>query len=422
MRDLITPSVVELVQQWTTAWWSGGDAPLDLGRTYSAAEHAEREACLDRFLAQVIAQVKRPLANAAERATAQQQMLAAVARLGQEALNWTPEHVEVLLKRGLPQALVIFAQMARQFDADMPGSNIFQAGRNVATMNCLQLMLGLPCAVTPSVFAYSMLYPYTDNYLDDPAVPVATKRRFNIEFGRRLTGEMITPTNAQEKQIYDLVGLIEADIDRQAHPQVYASLLAIHEAQIKSVQLVANTAPYDIDVLGISLEKGGTSVLADGYLVAKTLLPDQAQFLFAFGAFLQFVDDLQDAEQDHRDGLMTIFSQPARTWKLDALADRAMRFGVEATRYLDAFPGNDISPLKELVQGSVRQLVIGAAVRNPHLFTREYLGHLEAHFPFRFSYLKKAQKRLERRGLSLGRLIDAMATPQNLAMAAQSPL
>ena len=35
-------------------------------------------------------------------------------------------------------------------------------------------LLGLPVEVTPAVFAYSMLYPYTDNYLDDPAIPRTT--------------------------------------------------------------------------------------------------------------------------------------------------------------------------------------------------------------------------------------------------------
>jgi hypothetical protein len=37
-------------------------------------------------------------------------------------------------------------------------------------MNSLQIFWGLPLEMTPSVYAYSMLYPYTDNFLDNPEV------------------------------------------------------------------------------------------------------------------------------------------------------------------------------------------------------------------------------------------------------------
>ena len=105
-----------------------------------------------------------------------------------------------------------------------------------------------------------------------------TKLAFNHRFQRRLQGEDVRPANAYEATISQLVGMIESQWDRARYPQVYESLLAIHAAQARSLGLVApGASPYELDVLGISFEKGGTSVLADGYLVAGWLTPEQAR-------------------------------------------------------------------------------------------------------------------------------------------------
>lgn len=45
--------------------------------------------------------------------------------------------------------------------------------------NCIQVLLGIGISVTPSVFAYSMLYPYTDNFLDAGKVSERQKRETN---------------------------------------------------------------------------------------------------------------------------------------------------------------------------------------------------------------------------------------------------
>jgi hypothetical protein len=67
----------------------------------------------------------------------------------------------------------------------------------------------------------------------------------------------------------------------------------------------------EIDVLAIGLEKGGTSILADGYLVGNTLSSAPAAFLFGWGAFLQLADDLQDVRLDGQAGLFDHFFQTA---------------------------------------------------------------------------------------------------------------
>lgn len=60
--------------------------------------------------------------------------------------------------------------------------DILQASRNAWTARALQMLLGRDMGLTPAIFAYSMFYPYADNYLDDPATctPWATCPRSKL--------------------------------------------------------------------------------------------------------------------------------------------------------------------------------------------------------------------------------------------------
>lgn len=94
---------------------------------------------------------------------------------------------------------------------------------------------------------------------------------------------------------------------------------------------MASTRPW-CDVLGISLEKGGASVLADAYLVQGTVDDAVASFAVGWGALLQFVDDLQDVATDRADGVLTVFSQGAGRWPLDPLENRLLGFSRRLAR------------------------------------------------------------------------------------------
>jgi hypothetical protein len=256
-----------------------------------------------------------------------------------------------------------------------------------------------------------MLYPYTDNYLDDPNTTPETKRAFNKRFALRLSGREVSPTSSHEATVYSLVAMIESQFDRSRYPAVFESLHAIHSAQRKSVQLLRrNASPYEVDVLGISIEKGGSSVLADAYLVAGSLDEDQASCAFGWGAFVQLVDDLQDVEEDARDGLQTVFSQSAGHWTLDAITNRALHFGSQVTRRLDCFCAQTAGPIKELMRQSAAQLLIQAAGAAHHYYTDAYLREIEPHSPFRFTFLSQQRERAAARMAPLVGLIEAFAS------------
>ena len=60
-----------------------------------------------------------------------------------------------------------FLDEALAFNPSFELGDLYQALRNVWIMNSQQLFRGSPIVYSPSIFAYSMLYPYTDNALDD---------------------------------------------------------------------------------------------------------------------------------------------------------------------------------------------------------------------------------------------------------------
>jgi hypothetical protein len=303
-----------------------------------------------------------------------------------------------------------FVREARRFDPSVGDLDVFQASRNAWVMGGLQLLLGQPMRLTPAMFAYSMLYPYSDNYLDDPAISTTTKLAFQGRFARRLAGESVRPENAHERTIYDLVRMVEGQYERSRYPAVYESLLGIHHAQGKSLDLLRQEAsPYEVDVLGVSIAKGGASVLADGYLVCGELDPAQAEFAYGWGAFLQLMDDLQDVEQDRRNGRLTIFSQTARCWPLDALTERLLCFGQRVLERLDCFDAPGMEPLKELIHRSAVLLIIDAVGQAGRLYSKDYRRALEIHAPFRFSALKKQRKKLARQRALLTRAFNALA-------------
>lgn len=403
--------VRELRNHFCEVWWSCPRDLPDFGPIYTAAAQVEKEKQFDRMIDGLIFELKHfaPDAPPAAREALVTRMRSPALRFAQDALRLEPAHFDALERYGLFEALQSFARMARRFDPDISGADIYQAGRNVMTANLLQLLFGLPAAVTPSVFAYSMLYPYSDNYIDDASIPRDTKRSFNQRFQRRLLGEPVAAANRHEAVISELVGMIEAQYPRRRFPQVWESLLAIHAAQARSLRLVApGASPYELDVLGITFEKGGTSVLADGYLVAGDLSSAAAAFCFGYGCFTQLMDDLEDVETDREAGQQTIFTQTLPHWKLDSITNRMVHFGRSLTGLMSAFDSPASATLRELIERSLDPVLIDIMGRAGAHYSRETLQRIEQHMPFRFAAVKKQRRKLERRQLPLAKLIDAL--------------
>jgi hypothetical protein len=393
--------VTELLQESIALW---RESPVSLPafeRTFEPQEQARREAQLERFLDALQAELRSLPRTRSEREEARERITAAFVHLGRTALDLDDRHIELLLNGGFSAIGTDLARRARRFDPAVSTADILQATRNAWTACGLQMLLDRKPGVTPAIFAYSMLYPYTDNYLDHPSISRESKLGFNGRFGRRLAGESVEAANDREEAIWRLIGLIEEQYVRAEWPRVYDSLLAIHHAQENSLRLLRRGLDRPgIDVLTPSFDKGGASVLADGYLAAGSLSPEQARFVFGWGVLLQLADDLQDVRQDRRDGMLTMFTERATAQPLDEVTNRTLHFGQRVMQWMEGLGGPDCQALKELIQRSSRSMLIRSAGEAPELYSAEYLAELETHSPFRFASLNSQRRQLvKRRGL-----------------------
>ncbi len=387
---------------WDCAMTLPGEQPLR-----SRTEQSAAEAEMDRFLQSAQAVLSNPPHSQAEQMAVRERLFPVARHAAQVIFGLQAAHLDALGMDDFAEIAIQFSRQARQFDPAISFADIYQAARNVITTNMLQRLWGMPVRLNPAIFAYSMLYPYTDNYLDDPALSRAEKRAFSQRFSLRLEGEAVQPANAHEGRIFDLVGIIEGEYPRPAFPQVFDSLLAIHRAQTRSLALLQpGAAPYTLDVLGISLEKGGTSTLADGYLINGHITPLQAQFAFGLGAFLQLGDDLEDVLDDRQAGIQTLFAQVAGHWPLDTLTSRTMHFGLHVFDLLDDL--GTPPELCEFVRRCTFQPFVSAIHRGRRLYSREYLRQVEQRSAFRYGHLDRQNRWLHRWQKSLGAALEGV--------------
>ncbi len=322
MNSGITPVFEEFVRTQTDKmrdlWFSSSDQPTPLLDEIPLNKKLENEARVTSLLEWISKRLDSTVRGGNSSKGFAGEAADLIKNAGNEILQLSEEEMNSLDELGINQSAAAFVKNAREFDPFMPFEEIFQASRNVWTSNYLQALLGLPVNLTPSIFAYSMLYPVSDNFLDDSSRSRGEKVAFNLRFRAWLEGRDVDPRDRSERDTLDLVRMIESQYPRDQFPQVYDSLLAIHSAQDKSMRLPK--APVNstlVDIVSISFEKGGTSVLADGVLAAGELTLDEMAIVFNYGAFAQLMDDQEDLAADLKDGSVTLFTEAARSGRVD---------------------------------------------------------------------------------------------------------
>ena len=369
--------------------------------SYTSREQSRREAGAEKFLRAAEKSIASGLRDA------ESAVLQAFAVFARAALDLDDAHLKLLVQ-GFPHLARGLAEQARRFDPAISATDIFQASRNVWTAAGLQVLLGQPLQLTPAVFAYSMLYPYTDNLLDDPHTSADAKRAFNGRLRARLQGESPAPADPREHKVWALVDKIERQYDRTRHPEVFRSLLEIQNAQEDSVGLRREAGLPPDKVLHGVFAKGGASVLADGYLAAGLLTQKQEDFAFGWGVLLQLADDLQDVAEDRAAGTSTLFSETSSE-PLDLVTNRVFEFGELVFAGLDTFQSPTVEPLKQLIRQSAAILLITAAGAAHELHSRAYIQELERHSPFRFGFVREHRQYFYGSGGLVGRCVAALA-------------
>jgi hypothetical protein len=401
MPQIYSWSWVEAQVTQTIEVWDSGSAHSALnGAQYTWKQQQEREKAYDQGLRAVEREAKSAPRTKADRLKTQDRIVAAFARFSATALDLEAETVNLLTDDFLPVGTKL-ARWARQFDPDLGMADIIQACRNAWTACGLQPLLGDRIGMTPSVLGYSLLYPYSDNYLDREDVSAEAKLRFSERFRSRLRGDGLPAQDYREAALWTLVRLIEDQYPPARYPQVFDCLLAIHRAQEESLAQQRRCSHHDdVGLLRMSCAKGGTSVLADACLAHGSLSEEESRFSFEWGVLLQLGDDLQDVREDLRRGSVTLFSRAALLGRpLDALVVQLLNFSEKVGARMDHLP-NGTPRFKKLLRMSWRSLIVGAVANSHEFFSPAFIEQAERWSPFRFAFLRARNERLtSRQGL-----------------------
>jgi hypothetical protein len=392
--SLFERRVNNLTFRYADVWQSMPDTSPRMSRTYSRNEQEEHQLRIEELISEI--QTSAKSRQMLQRSSSEREELGTRLRvLLLHALGFNEEDYSTSFLDDCAEVARVFTEQARAFDSSLSEADIHQALRNVWIVNALQHAFGKPITLTPSGFAYSLLYPYTDNLLDDPAVSMIDKRKAIDRITLRLAGDRLHPMTSYEEKIFALIQYVEDEYPRSTHEDVYKSLMAIHRAQEQSIDQQRSGWISDQEVLTISTRKGGTSVLADGYLAAGTLDDNDEDFCFGFGFLLQLVDDLQDAAEDHSNAHRTIFSMAIQRGDFQQTTNQLLQFNKHFVHHCERLTSESAKELRSLIEDSVHAMVFESIGMNQDLFERTYVESMEIHSPVPFSFFPCIQEQMK---------------------------
>ncbi len=355
---------------------------------YSGVEKLERENNFEQFRLKLDSLKSQSAVNKLRNRNPETTFFPVFQSFLKDIFDFEPAHLNIILSDEFRGVSKDFFYNAREFGPELSPENIYQGLRNVWIMNGLQLMMNLPVEITPSVFAYSMIYPYSDNFLDNPNISPDEKQEFSIRFNNRLHGEKVNPLNHTESQLFKLVGMFEMQYSRAEFPDVYESLYAIQKGQTDSLKLLRMNGLSESDIRKICFEKGGTSVLADGYLVAGKLTQQQEQAIVGYGIYLQLLDDIQDIEEDSNANTKTMCSHLKHN-DLGEFVNQTVHFGRTALNEMKCFEAINRDVFLNLMNRSIETMIIESVGLNGSGFSKQYLFEIEKHSPLHFDFIRK---------------------------------
>ncbi|MFA1715612.1 flagellar protein FliS [Clostridioides difficile] len=287
-----------------------------------------------------------------------------------------------------------FIRDARKFDDDLPIGDIMQAMRNVWISNALQLLFGKEVYYSKANFAYSMLYPYTDNYLDNTNIDKNDKILFNNWLEKRLLGEHIKSKDYHESKVSQMIDYIESVYPREKFTEVYESLLLIFKSQVNSLkQHGKENHLCKEDLLSISIEKGGSSVLVDGYLISGLMTKEEIEFCIGYGFLLQISDDLQDIKEDLKYNHKTIITEMSKEGTLDKVVNKLINFTIEL---IDSFKiNNKNKSVITMIKNDCLMLILFSVVYNAEFFSVGYIKEVEKFIPYTIDYSLEIEEKIK---------------------------
>lgn len=264
-----------------------------------------------------------------------------------------------------------FVRHTREFDGELSLEDMGQALRNYFAYFMLCLAGGEDTWFHKAVWAYSLLYPYTDNFVDGESSG-QEKAAFNERLSKRLRGEAAVALTPLEKKVFALLDEIESVYKREDFCQVYDFLMIIYDAQIKSLEQHGRKELSDRELIFRSVYKGGASVYVDQCLIKGHVEKEDILFLTGLGFFLQLADDLQDVEEDLKAGHRTCMTKGAVSEMLDEEAGKLLGFLL--CLFENFWTGEDLG--REFLLENCAQMVFMTVLQKQQYFTEGFVDQI----------------------------------------------
>jgi hypothetical protein len=286
------------------------------------------------------------------------------------------------------EELIQFLKQVRLFSPELRFDEIGQAIRNYIVYAMFKVIHRVPTGYHSAGFGYSMLYPFTDNYIDSCKPSSEEKLIYNQLIRDKLMGREVHPGCEHHKKTCDLLQAIASEYPREKDARIYTLLLMMLEAQEESLrQQNQNITLSEEERLNISLFKGGVSVLVDRFLINKELTPADLHFYLGFGFFLQLADDLQDIREDSEKGYQTLFTVDLSPEREERLVNKLLNF---LHHIMNSYSAEN-DTFKNLVQASSNHLVYTSLCGSKEFFLTEFQNRIERYLPVTLSYLEAAR-------------------------------
>jgi len=394
----------QCIPQMKMEWRSAADSFPDFLQAVSRESQKQNEQYLQSVLEDFQLQLKSLPVYPIRRKKWRQETLRMIeAVLSKETILNVHQYMDHQAIGTFQEELKEFFRHARKFAPELTFEGIGQAARNYVVYAMFNEISRIKAGFSMAGFGYSMLYPFTDNFIDSQTCSDPEKKEYNQIIQDQIEGRKVHPKSPHQLKTCRLLQAIESEYPRNEDSAVYPLLLMMLEAQEDSLRQQSREVLLEEEErLDISLYKGGVSVLIDRFFVKKSLTEADLHFYFGFGFFLQLADDLQDIKVDSIKPNQTIFTVPDK-------ADLAMdqQRGQEEKRVNQMFHfvhgifneyQADDENFKEFILLNCYQLIYTSVFQSREFFSKAYLDRLEKYFPVTGSFLENVQlNRIEKK-------------------------
>lgn len=278
----------------------------------------------------------------------------------------------------------------RSFDQDLGMEDIWQAIRNYFIYIIILQMENKQPNSRDSILAYSLLYPYTDNFIDDSSHNKKEKQAFNLLIKNTLKGKEISPETPLEEKTVRLLRMALSSFPKDRGKTISSLLLLMLDAQeisLKQQKQKLFSPLTEQELLEISSYKGGMSVLIDYYLSMEELKEDKMKFYLEFGYILQLADDLQDLKEDKKKHSHTIMTRASKQHNLDKKVNKLLHF---IHRSISSYEPEN-ARFKPFVLQNCFLMILTNILSCKKSFSKNYLKQIENFLPFSIHFFQTMQ-------------------------------